>query len=256
MPMPVVIKIANAANTYDTSVVIYHYAATQLGYADAVNGLGPPSSDFVTYNFSFVPAIITVDPDNKTMASGSLTQVFTPLAVSILNFAANKTATGNKINLALSYSKPVDRVILLKSANGNDFTDAGEMQLINASGTINYYSFNDALPFMPASFYRAKIYSATETEYSAIVKVQQTHKKNLTVSPNPAADVVNISFNNPGREKVAVRVVNAAGKVMMETETKNDFIHFDVSNLSAGMYVAQVLRPGRATEADKFLVNH
>ena len=43
---------------------------------------------------------------------------------------------------------------------------------------------------------------------------------------------------------------------MMETETKNDFIHFDVSNLSAGMYVAQVLRPGRATEADKFLVNH
>jgi len=255
MPMPVVIKIANAANTYDTSVVIYHYSATQLGYADAVNGLGPPGSDFVSYNFSFVPALITIDPDNKTMASGTLTQVLTPLSISILNFAANKTVTGNKINLALSYSDPVEKVTLLKSANGTDFTDAGEMQLANTSGAVNDYSFNDVLPFMPVTFYRAKIYSANETKYSGIVKVQQAPKKDLVVSPNPAADVVSISFNNPGREKVLVRVINAEGKVMIEAETKNDFIHFDVSNLSAGVYVAQVIRPGQAAAANKFLVN-
>jgi hypothetical protein len=221
-----------------------------------LNGLGPPASDFVAYNFSFVPAIITVDPDNKTMASGTLTQVFAPLRVSILNFAANKTVTGNKINLALTYSEPVEKVILLKSANGTDFTDAGEMQLTNASGVVNNYSFNDVLPFMPATFYRAKIYSATETEYTVIVKVQQVLKKDLIVSPNPAADVVNISFNNPGREKVSVRVINAAGNVVIEAETKNDFIHFDVSYLSAGMYAAQVIRSGQAVAANKFLVSH
>jgi len=52
-----------------------------------------------------------------------------------------------------------------------------------------------------------------------------------------------------------VRVINAEGKVMIEAETKNDFIHFDVSNLSAGVYVAQVIRPGQAAAANKFLVN-
>lgn len=256
MPMPVVIKIANAANTYDTSVVIYHYSATQLAYAGDMYGLGNAGNDFITYNLSFIPANISIDPDNKTMAAGSLTQVGSPLSVHIISFNANKTAVGNQINLSLTYTEPVEKIILLKSANGTDFTDAGTMALTNASGIVNNYAFNDVLPFLPVTFYRAKIYTAAEEAYSAIVKVQLSQHKDLTVSPNPATDVVNISFDNTNREKVTIRIVNADGKVVIESTTSNNFIHFDVSNLSTGAYVAQVIKPGYVAEANKFLILH
>ena len=256
MPMPVVIKIANAAATYDTSIVIYHYAANQLGYAGDINGMGPAGNDFITYNLSFIPATITVDPDNKTMATGTLTLTSTPLSVNIINFTANKNATSNRINLSIVNTEPVEKIILLKSANGIDFIDAGIMTKINTSGTVNNYSFTDVLPFLPVTFYRAKIYTGIKEAYSGIVKVQRSLSKDLTVSPNPAADVVNINFNNTNSEKVTVRVINAAGKVVIESITNNNFIHFDVSNLSAGIYVAQIIKSGHAVDTNKFLVIH
>ncbi|HMK04597.1 MAG TPA: M1 family aminopeptidase, partial [Ferruginibacter sp.] len=256
MPMPVVIKIANAAGTKDTSVVIYHYNSTQLGYSGETYGMWPAGNGFITYNLSFVPATISFDPDNKTMATGTLTNTGTPLDINILNFTANKTTIGNQANLSLANSEPIEKVILLKSANGTDFIDAGAMNKTNISGSVNNYTFNDVLPFAPVTFYRAKIYTASRQEYSGIVKVQQYVNKDLIISPNPATDVVNISFDNSNREKATVRIINAEGKVMMESATNNEFIHFDVSNLPAGMYMAQAIKAGQVTVANKFMVRH
>ena len=256
MPMPVVVKIANAAGTYDTSVVIYHYSATQLGYAGDANGMGPAGSNFVTYNLSFIPATVAVDPDNKTMATGTLTLSGSSLKINILNFTANKISIGNQINLSITYNEPVEKVILLKSANGTDFIEAGLMTKINTSGSVNNYQFNDVSVFSPATFYRAKIYTAGKEDYSSIVKVQQSVSKDLVVSPNPAKDVVNINFNNSDRLLATIRVINTDGKAVIESSTKNDFIHFDVSNLATGIYLVQVIKSGQVTDTNKFLVHH
>ncbi len=256
MPMPVVIKIRNAASTLDTSIVIYHYSTTQLGYAGSIYGVGGAGNNYITYTLSFTPAAATIDPDNKTMAIGTLTLVGTPLDIKIINFTANKIVSGNQVNLSLAYTEPVEKVILLKSSNGSDFTEAGLMTLTNSSATVNNYQLKDALPFSAATFYRAKIYTAGKEEYSSIVKVQQSENKGLNVSPNPATDVINISFNNSNREKITVRVINAEGKVVIESTTTNDFIHFDISNLPAGIYVAQAVKAGQATDTHKFIISH
>lgn len=256
MPMPVVIKIRNAANTIDTSIVIYHYSTTQLGYAGGIDGVGPAGNDFITYTLPFTPAVATIDPDNKTMATGTLTLVGSPLDIKIISFTAGKISSGNQINLSVAYNEPIEKVILLKSSNGSDFTEAGLMTLTNSTGTVNNYQFKDALPFSSGTFYRAKIYTAGKEDYSSIVKVQQSENKDLQVSPNPAADVINISFNNPNREKVAIRVINAEGKTIIESTTNNDFIHFDISNLPAGVYIAQAVNGGKVTKTSKFIINH
>jgi len=256
MPMPVVIKIANAAGTIDTSVVIYHHSSTQLAYAGIPEGMGPIGQGFISYNLSFTPFTVTIDPDNKTMATGSLSGTGTPLDINILSFTANKTTTGNQINLTIANSEPIEKVILLKSQNGADFIDAGLMSKTNMSGSMNNYLFNDVLPFAPVTFYRAKIYTTGRQEYSGIVKVRQSLSKDLIISPNPAIDVVNISFDNSSRDKATVRLINADGKVMSEATTNNEFIHFDVSNLAAGIYMAQVIKAGQVTGTDKFLVRH
>jgi Peptidase family M1 domain/Secretion system C-terminal sorting domain len=256
MPMPVVLKIRNAASTKDTTVVIYHYAAGQLGYAGSAGGMGASVGSVVSYKLSFIPAAVTVDPDSKTMANGTITVIATPLDVNILNFSANKTTAGNKINLSLAGNEVIDKVVLLKSDNGIDFVDAGIMVKTNTSGSANNYQFTDVLPFSNITYYRAKIYTSNKQEYSGIAKVEQAGKKILTVSPNPATDVFNISFDNISRDKATVRVTNAEGKTVIESSTQNNFIHFDVSHLPAGIYMVQVMQQGKITETNKFLVRH
>lgn len=255
MPMPVVIKISNAGGTMDTSVVIFHYSNTQLGYAGlTAEGMGTIGDDFITYDLSFTPATVAVDPDNKTMAVGTLTLVGTPLNANILNFSAIKTTTGNQADISLSSATPIEKIILLKSENGTDFTEAGPMQQVNSNGPLRSYRLTDALPYAGITYYRARIYSAGDVYYSAVVKVENPVKKTLSVSPNPASDVVNISFHNPGREKTIVRLINAEGKPVLEAATANSFVHYDVSNLSAGIYIVQLIRNGQVSETNKFMV--
>ncbi len=256
MPMPVVVKVRNAANTIDTSLVIYHYSPTQLAYAGGTAGLGIAGNAYITYTLPFTPAVATIDPDNKTMAVGTLTLVGSPLDIKIINFTANKIATGNQVNLSVAYNEPIQQVMLLKSSNGRDFSEAGLMTLTNSSGTVNNYQFKDALPFSAATFYRAKVYTTGKEDYSAIAKVQQSINKDLVISPNPATDIINISFNNTNREKTTIRVINGEGKLVIESTTNNDFIHFDISNLPAGTYVAQAVQAGQVTDTNKFIISH
>jgi Peptidase family M1 domain/Secretion system C-terminal sorting domain len=256
MPMPVAIRIRNAANTKDTNIVIYHYSATQLGYAGDQYGVGIAGQNYITYNLSFTPSVATIDPAHKTMASGTLTLIGTPLDVSILNFSASKGITGNKVNLSLANNETIDKVVLLKSSNGTDFTDAGVMTKINTSGLVNDYQFTDALPFASTTFYRAKIYTQSKVQYSAIVKIQNTVSREITVSPNPASDVININFSNNNREKTTIVLTNAEGKKVVESSTSNDFIHFDISDLPSGMYVVQIVQNGQVAQTSKFLVRH
>ncbi|MEP7254914.1 MAG: M1 family aminopeptidase [Ferruginibacter sp.] len=252
----VVLRVQGAIPaTQDTTIVIYDIDGNNLAKAGLSTGIGPTvPGNLLMYDLSFTPTTVTFDAFNQTMSAGS-TFKLTTLAAKVLDFYAFKTTTGNQINLSLANNEPVEKVILLKSANGTDFTDAGLMVKTNTSGSINNYQFNDVLPFSPVTFYKAKIYTSGREEFTGIVRVQQAAGKYLIISPNPVKDVVNISFNNSDKVSATVRVVNADGKIVIESSTKNDFIHFDVSNLSAGIYMLQVIKPGEITDTKRFLVN-
>ena len=256
MPMPVVVKIANAANTIDTTVVIYHYSATQLGTAGGTGGIGSAGPNFISYNLSFIPANFTIDPDNKTMATGTLSAASGPLEVDIVNFNATKAIRGNLVNLSINATSPISKIVLQKSANGIDFVDAGVMINTGINGQLNNYSLTDAVPYLTTTFYRARIEELTKTSYTNVVKMQQSANNGVSISPSPASDMVNISFNNTSRDKLTIRVINTQGKIVIESSTSNDFIHFDVSNLASGIYVAQVIKQGEAAASNKFLVQH
>lgn len=253
MPMPVVIKIANSGGTIDTSVVIYHHSPTQLAYAGTWEGIGTIGQDFITYNLSFIPATITVDPDNKTMATGTLTSVGSPLNATVLNFSAAKTTFGNQLSLVLNANEPIDKVVLMKSGNGIDFSEAGLMNRVGSQQ--NNFGFTDVLPYSPVSFYQAKIFAGGTVYYSPVVNVQERSKNGISISPNPASDVINVNFTNTaGREKVIIRVINPAGKVVIESATNNNFIHYDISTLPTGVYFVQALQNGQIFAAGKFIV--
>ncbi len=253
MPMPVVVKIANAGGTIDTSVVIFHHSATQLGYAGlSAEGMGTIGDDFITYDLSFTPATITIDPDNKTMATGTLTAVGAPLNSDILDFTASRTISGNQLSLLLNPNENADKVVLLKGSNGTDFVEAGMMNKV--STLENKYQFTDILPFTGSTFYRAKIFSRGNVYYSKVIKMQDASDHNLVITPNPAKDVVKISIPGNGSIKTTIRIINAEGKTVVESATNNNFIHYDISNLTPGVYMVQTVQNGQVTATGKLLV--
>ncbi|MDD3152842.1 MAG: T9SS type A sorting domain-containing protein, partial [Bacteroidales bacterium] len=62
---------------------------------------------------------------------------------------------------------------------------------------------------------------------------------NLEIYPNPAQDMLNISFNANGNKNVNCQVVNVAGSVVYRNSfsgNENQSVQIDVSNLPVGVY--------------------
>ena len=186
----------------------------------------------------------------------SSTAKIVTLAVNVVNFTAQKGTGGNDIHLQVANNEPINKVVLQKSSNGVDFTEAGIMNSVNSNGQLLNFDFTDVNPFTPNTFYRAKIITSGPAEYSSIAKVQTAVKSSMNVTPSPAKEKVTVTFTNPNKEMTSLRVVNAEGKTVMQATTRNDFIYFDVRNLTSGVYMVQVLKQGQPSDTFKFLVRH
>jgi aminopeptidase N len=252
----IVLRVQGALAANDTTIVIYDIDGNNLAKAGLSTGIGASvPGNLLMYTLSFTPTTVTFDSYNQTMSAGSINKI-TTLAVNTLNFTAKKTNTGNQVNLLVSNTEAINKIVLQKSSNGIDFTDAGEMNKLSTNNQENYYQLIDALPYLPTTFYRAKIYTALKEEYTAIIKMQEQVNKNITVWPSPANNMVVINFANTQKKKTTIRVINAEAKVVFKTLTTNDFLHVDVSNLSSGIYIVQVIDDGKVTDIKKIQVRH
>ncbi len=251
-----VVVVRAQATGFDTTIVFYDIDGNNLAKAGMSTGLGPVTpGNLLMYDLSFTPTTVTFDAFNQTMSAGSTLKVGT-LAVKVLDFSGRKNGNTNDINLTLTTTDPVHKVELLKSNNGTEFTLYGEMQQIANTGQSITFSFKDVQPFSPASYYRAKIYSAADVELSNIVKVQNGLIKGITISPNPANTEVKINFSNPARIATTIKLIGSEGRSLMSATTANGFIRFDVRNLSAGTYAAQILQDGVVAETVKIQIRH
>lgn len=243
--------------TQDTTIVIYDIDGYNLAKAGLSTGIGAAEpGNILTYDLSFTPTTVTFDAFNQTMSAGSTVKL-TTLAVNVIDFSAFKTTAGNQVNLSVVKTEPIEKVILLKSANGTDFNEAGLMSLINSGGQVNNYQYTDLAPILPSTFYKAKIVYSSGEEFTKIVKVQSPSiTKQVNVSPNPANSEIKIAFNNVDKVEALIKIINADGRVVSETVIKKDFILNNVTNLSSGIYMVQVILNGQVSESSKFVVQH
>lgn len=252
----IVLRVQGALAANDTTIVIYDIDGNNLAKAGLSTGIGASvAGNLLMYTLSFTPTAVSFDSYSQTMSAGSINKI-TTLAVNTLNFTAKKTNTGNLVSLLVSNTEAINKIVLQKSSNGIDFIEAGEMNKINTTGIESNYQFTDALPYLPTTFYRAKIYTALKEEFTAIIKMQEQVNKNITVWPSPANDMVVINFANLQKKNATIRVINAEAKVVFKTSTTNDFLHVDVSNLSSGIYIVQVIGDGKVTDIKKIQVRH
>jgi len=78
---------------------------------------------------------------------------------------------------------------------------------------------------------------------------------NLSIHPNPATDMINISFTNTSSTAVNVNIYSPIGKLVYSASTTENIFSgtLDVSNYASGLYIMQIVT-GTGTTYDKIVV--
>ncbi|MFY7965204.1 MAG: M1 family aminopeptidase [Chitinophagaceae bacterium] len=253
-PMPVVIKIANAANTLDTTIVIYHKAANQLMYSG--NGVGTViNSNIISYNLSFTPATITFDPENKTMATATVSYSAL-LPITKINLVATNQKDNKLFTVTLvNDNKPIT-VILQKSTDAVNFKDVGSMSFLVQQNNEQQYQLSDNSN-NNISYYRVKVISNVEVFYSNIVAIDGNNtKSNISLHPIPASDYIKINFKNDLKELVTIKLSTTTGKVLQSVQTTASYLQLNTFNYSSGIYLVEVLSNHKSLGVSTILIQH
>jgi len=251
---PVVLHVKGSTVAQDTTIVFFDWGGGNLSYAG--NGLSAPvAGNMLSYTLSFTPITVLYDDSARTLSTGTIIQL-TTLGVKTLDFSARKSSNGNEINLSLVKDEQIEKVLLLRSSDGTNFTEIGQMNVKgNFSPSDNYY-YNDNNAGPATFFYKAKIISASNIEFTKVVKIQSAKNITMAITPNPADKLVKISFSNSNSGKTTLHVINSAGTLLIQGSTDNDYLHFDSGNLSNGVYEVQLIQNNEMVQTKKLIIQH
>jgi hypothetical protein len=220
------------------------------GFPDALIGISHYNSGTSSYD----PPIGTAN--NTTNTADATFSVFSPflltknpfgLPVTLTAVYAFKLPVGTKIIWNVANENSIIKYVVERSNNGFDFTTVGSVDAAHSPG----YSVTDPTPNTQVFYYRIKVIGyAGYVKYSAVVKVSNGGKQELTVYPNPAKDQIFISGLN---NNSVVKIVNSKGQLMLQQKTNTSTFSMDISSLVNGMYVVEIYEEGRLQNSKTIL---
>lgn len=80
------------------------------------------------------------------------------------------------------------------------------------------------------------------------VGISEMNALNMTIFPNPASNELQIQLNN-STENCQVRILDANGKVAMESSTQSSYFTLDISTLDKGFYLVEINSAGLISRA-------
>jgi trimeric autotransporter adhesin len=140
-----------------------------------------------------------------------------------------------------------------RSVDGRSFSSIGTVAASINSSSAKNYSFNDkdaAAQGVPVIYYRLKMVDANGMfKYSNIVKIQlPASKGTITVSPNPASDIINAAIASPTATASSVRIIDNTGRTVMVRNERlkkgSNIISLNIKTLAAGSYHLQISGEG------------
>lgn len=264
---PVVLRISNGLSggaKKDTTVVIYDQNG-QLSYAG--NGISSPhSGKILGYFLSFIPAVVTVDPDAETLVRGQdgvtagtnrvaqstvahnaaldVSPLIT-LPINIQDFYGIAKEEGNLLSLIFASTSDKIDITLERSENGTQFNSLGAMQQADATAEgLRYQFLDNNISTSPAYYYRVKTTDETGiVKYSRIVKItNENSEAGVHLLPNPANMQVIIEWTPPqgNRSETEIKLINMAGQLMWTKKTSATAITVSTETIPAGSYFVQL----------------
>lgn len=178
-----------------------------------------------------------------------------PLSVNLLNFNATLKTNGTvHLDWKSSGEENFNSYDVQRSADNNNWTMLGNVYATgNGNQDENHYQFTDPQPLPAKSFYRLKLNSGSgESRYSE-VRIIQNKKgiQEITLSPNPAADITNLSIYSLADTDGGVVISDIKGSLLYRQSIRvvkgmNTIPLPVVQQLSSGTYLVQVRMNGEA----------
>lgn len=171
----------------------------------------------------------------------------TTLLTRLVDFKANKTSEGSKItwtvaNEASNTTYTVER----STGKSNTFDPIGTVY----SSDAKMNSLVDRTPATGLNNYRLKQMDLNgNVSYSSIAPVMYNNNTpeklitNISVSPNPATDIIRTEVQAPGEANVnyKINIANSLGKVLISSTSSQPYWQNNVSNFLPGTYIMQVI---------------
>jgi Secretion system C-terminal sorting domain len=173
----------------------------------------------------------------------------TILPVEIISFRAVEQNNKVILNWATASESNNSYFEIERSINGNQYQPIGRVAGIGTTSQTTHYSFTDFAPFITTNYYRLKQMDIDgRYKYSAILAIRfdKKLKKNVTISPNPVSDKINIRISSDAATNGGIRVINASGQTIYQQSERlvigeNLFTINSLQNLSKGICTVQVL---------------
>ncbi|MCP4521347.1 MAG: T9SS type A sorting domain-containing protein [Cytophagales bacterium] len=155
--------------------------------------------------------------------------------------------------------------ILVTESPKYDVTQQGVDQIISGDFTDNHIIFtynysNWAKGDWTLSFTATdKLGHTSNSPLSTQLKITsltQAEIKNLNIKvfPNPAKDVVNITYNTPTDEKVSVILTNTLGEEITSVQGDLEKASIDVADIKAGLYFTSIVVNGAIISTQKVII--
>jgi hypothetical protein len=252
---PIALRVQGSIAGQDTVLVIYDQNGK---LSQAGNGISAPiTSNIISFNISFNPSSVTFDPFFQTLATNTVINHLTTLPIKITDFTLQENVNGNRLRLSLyDDNNELQKIVLQKSNDGRNFSDAGVMLKESSDGTLFHFIFTDNSPNNDIKYYRAKVTEVTGERFSKILKADKYETSSGNISPNPADKEARIKWKGGvANKQYEVIVTSTEGQIVLKAKTTDNFISLQTGKLPAGMYLVQVKQVGAVMLERKMVVS-
>ena len=157
------------------------------------------------------------------------------LPLRLLNFSATAISGSNKLLWQTANEVNTKEFEIEKSSDGISFYLIGFKAA--AGGGNNQYQYNDFSLTSGKTFYRLKMIDSDGLySYSPIVKVDNTQTITISISPNPANDILRISSGDISLLNTIVKVTDAGGRLVIQRVINSLPHSFNIEKLPQGLY--------------------
>ncbi len=166
----------------------------------------------------------------------------TALPVELISFTAHASNGKNILEWNTASEINNDHFEIQRFDDSKKWNKIGEVAGHGTTNEKQFYSFTDAsIQNAGILYYRLKQVDYNgKFEYSEIRRISSEKQiSDIKVYPNPAKDILNVSFSNDGQNKM-IKIFNVNGACIYNSENTTLQKQIDISSLTSGMYILKV----------------
>ncbi|MDP4151450.1 MAG: T9SS type A sorting domain-containing protein [Bacteroidota bacterium] len=184
-----------------------------------------------------------------------------PLPITLASFEAAIDGNAVSLNWTTAQESNTDHFAVERSTNGgSSWTTIGTLPAAGFSSLPKNYSFVDGTPGSGVNDYRLQIIDRDgKPTFSTIRLVRTGLVSGISVFPNPAIDVVNISLSSHlGSGMMSIRLLNQSGQTLSEKKLENGAgttISLPVGSYPQGNYLILVTGADGTRQISKLFIS-